>query len=86
MAQHYSNPSRATDAHALPDVETFYHAGVPVSQSMYDEEGNLYPAGWYYWFCFPGCMPDGEPVGPFETEEAAVADFTDDLPWNEFSK
>lgn len=29
-------------------------------------------AGWYYWFCFPGCMPEGEPIGPYETEQAAV--------------
>jgi len=30
--------------------------------------------GWYYWFCFPGCLPDSEPYGPFETEEEAIAD------------
>lgn len=29
---------------------------------------------WYWWACFPGCLPDGEPNGPFETEEAALAD------------
>jgi hypothetical protein len=29
-------------------------------------------AGWYWWACFPGCLPDGEPAGPFETEEAAI--------------
>ena len=81
MPQHYSNPSRATDAYALPDVETFY-----LNYQMTSEDGEQLPYGWYYWFCFPGCMPDGEPVGPFETEAAAVADFTDDLPWDEFSK
>ncbi len=31
-------------------------------------------AGWYWWACLPGCMPDGDPNGPFETEEAAIAD------------
>jgi hypothetical protein len=30
--------------------------------------------GWYWWSCFPGCLPDGDPVGPFETEEEAVQD------------
>lgn len=30
--------------------------------------------GWFYWFCFPGCMPDSEREGPFETEDAALAD------------
>lgn len=28
-------------------------------------------AGWYWWACFPGCMPDGEPDGPYPTSEAA---------------
>lgn len=30
--------------------------------------------GWYYWACFPGCMPDSDPVGPFATEAEALAD------------
>lgn len=30
--------------------------------------------GWYWWPCFPGCLPDGDPVGPFETEAEALAD------------
>ena len=34
-------------------------------------------AGWYYWPCFPGCMPDGDATGPFESEEAAIADARD---------
>ena len=29
-------------------------------------------AGWYWWACFPGCLPDGEPMGPFESEQAAI--------------
>ena len=28
---------------------------------------------WWWWACFPGCMPDGEPFGPFETEAEAIA-------------
>lgn len=23
--------------------------------------------GWFWWSCFPGCMPDSEPMGPFKT-------------------
>ena len=34
---------------------------------------------WFYWFCLPGCLPDSEPVGPFETEEAALADARSDM-------
>lgn len=30
--------------------------------------------GWYWWACFPGCMPDGDACGPFETEQAAIDD------------
>ena len=30
--------------------------------------------GWYWQACFPGCLPDGEPFGPFQTEEEAMAD------------
>jgi hypothetical protein len=35
------------------------------------EGGDLSP-GWYWQACFPGCLPDGEPVGPFETEKDAI--------------
>lgn len=31
-------------------------------------------SGWYYWHCFPGCLPDSEPIGPFATEAEALAD------------
>ncbi len=31
--------------------------------------------GYYWWPCFPGCMPDTDCVnGPFETEEEAIKD------------
>lgn len=38
--------------------------------------GDLEPLapGWYWWACFPGCLPDGEPVGPFKTEAEARVD------------
>jgi len=29
---------------------------------------------WFYWLCFPGCLPDGGLNGPFETEAEALAD------------
>lgn len=29
--------------------------------------------GWYYIYCFPGCLPDGEPEGPYNTEAEAIA-------------
>ena len=30
--------------------------------------------GWYWWACFPGCLPDGDPAGPFESEKNAIDD------------
>lgn len=30
--------------------------------------------GWFWQSCFPGCLPDGEPVGPFKTWQEAKAD------------
>lgn len=30
--------------------------------------------GWYWHACFPGCLPDGEPSGPFPTAEGAYLD------------
>ena len=86
MAQHYSDPTRESDPHALPDVEVFYidtptcdHCG---RQAKAGTEtcracGAILPefeAGWYWRSCFPGCLPDSEPNGPFDTEAEALAD------------
>ena len=59
--QFYSDPKRENDAHALPDMEVFYfnHRTDP---------------GWYWWACFPGCLPDGDAMGPFDTEGEAIDD------------
>lgn len=65
MTQVYSDPNRASDPHALPDVEVFY-------QPMDNPDGDT--AGWYWWSCFPGCLPDGDPNGPFATEDEAITD------------
>ena len=31
-------------------------------------------AGWYWWACFPGCLPDGDPMGPFASSQQAHED------------
>lgn len=31
-------------------------------------------AAWYWWTCLPGCMPDSDAFGPFDTEADALAD------------
>lgn len=46
--------------------EVFY------SEEILDSDGETMPAGFYWWACFPGCLPDGEPFGPFKTESEAI--------------
>lgn len=70
MTQFYSEPSREHDAWALPDCEVFYaNTGELHIDGMDDEPSE---AGFYFWFCFPGCMPESEPYGPYPTEQAAI--------------
>jgi len=33
-----------------------------------------YGSGYYWRYCFPGCMPDSDPFGPFKTADEAVKD------------
>ena len=42
----------------------------------FDEDDDVeFEPGWYWWACFPGCLPDSDfPNGPFASEELAIAD------------
>jgi hypothetical protein len=83
--QAYSNPKRESDPYALPDLEVFEvwtddkgkHNAFYFYTDGFERGGceeDLSPDGWYYWFCFPGCLPDSDPEGPFDTKEEALAD------------
>jgi hypothetical protein len=80
MTQVYSNPKRESDPHALPNVEVFYMSDDEIESYGHDsiwlcpDDGFYMDSGWYYWHCFPGCLPDGDPVGAFETEQDAIDD------------
>jgi hypothetical protein len=93
VSQHYSDPKRANDPHALPDLDTFevtqhtptYECPLcsPLGVHRHDDDDDeeacdsshaANHVGWYWQSCFPGCLPDGEPNGPFATEEEALAD------------
>jgi hypothetical protein len=90
VAQHYSDPRRASDLHALPDIETFEapYARRCEGCAALDLDGDFTrcecedfeeyswesAAGWYWWTCFPGCLPDSDSCGPFDTEAEALAD------------
>ena len=68
MTQHYSDPSREHETYSLPDIEVFYSDGIG------DHGDEKLEPGWYWWACFPGCLPDSNPNGPFKTEEEALED------------
>jgi hypothetical protein len=75
--QAYSDPSRETDPRALPDVEVFHLTGNEEWNHPLDDSAPR--RGWYWWSCFPGCLPDGDPIGPFDSEREALADAQDVL-------
>ena len=73
--QIYSDPSRESDPYTLPDVEVFYrdeseNTADTVFWNEWDDEP--FGSGYYFWFCFPGCMPDSSPFGPYATEAEAI--------------
>lgn len=68
--QAYSDPSRELDPYSLPDIEIWHSDDYPHCAQGLGE-------GWFWWSCFPGCLSDGDPNGPFETEEEALADAQD---------
>ena len=71
MPHIYSDPTRESEPFALPDVEVFEMRPTDYR----DPEGELEMRnGWYWWACFPGCLPDGDANGPFKTEAEATAD------------
>ena len=48
-------------------------------------DGSPLPGGWYWWSCSPGCLPDGEAQGPYNTsteawQAATNLDMGHDLP------
>lgn len=45
-----------------------------------DEDDAPRLAGWYWWACSPGCMPDGEAEGPFASSWLAKWDAD---PWSQ---
>lgn len=97
----YSDPARASDPYALPNVEIFQLTAAEVAESAaYEDEQYEFmqrhefrlanmnrqmhermidamveelgiQGGWFYWYCFPGCLPDSDAIGPFDTWEDA---------------
>ena len=60
------------DGEQFGSFETFfYYDAMPHTSERIGDKG------YYWWPCFPGCLPDGDPIGPFETEQDAIKDATD---------
>ena len=79
--QAYSNPKRErhylgndkVNKWSLPDLEIFYLTDKMIKEWQ-DEGHEIEGKGFYYWYCFPGCSPDSDIMGPFASEELALAD------------
>jgi hypothetical protein len=55
----------------LQPVEIFHH---PRDYRLTTEEGEPLECGWYWWPVHPGCLPDGDPMGPYDTSAFALAE------------
>lgn len=51
------------DGREYGSFEIWFHPG-----------GEGFDAGWYWATCWPGCLPDGDPLGPFDSRSDALAD------------
>lgn len=76
-----TKPSNTADGRSFQGYHSFPTDTEPTSDGFgsfevwhsSDARGQ-WAKGWYWWACFPGCLPDGEPNGPFPTAEGAYLD------------
>ena len=68
MPYHQFSDDSGDSGEEFGSFEVFY------SDEIQDSDGETMPPGFFWWACFPGCLPDGEPIGPFETESEAIED------------
>lgn len=65
-------PTRAADSFAgqhHSDIGPF-----EVFWGEFIEFGEGFGEGWFWWPCHPGCLPDGDPTGPFNSSGEAWKD------------
>ena len=82
MMQEYSRKDREGELFSLPDLEVFH---IPDDRQFATQEGDEFESGWYWWRCLPGCLPDSEPMGPFETPQEALRNARKDMGCSEES-
>jgi hypothetical protein len=76
MPYHYANPEDEHNPYGLPiKLNSRY---ILIDYFTEDEMREAFPedkthiAGYMYCFCFPGCLPDSDWYGIFDSEEAAL--------------
>lgn len=73
--RHYSDPKREHHPHVFQHTEQEHdHPTHDVGESCACPSMDCGGPGWYWQACLPGCLPDGEAMGPFDTEAEALAD------------
>jgi len=62
--------------HECDNVDTYSIQGKPNGTPLCQVCGGCMDGtgGWFWFFCFPGCLPDSEAYGPFKTEASALVD------------
>lgn len=70
--RHYIDPHDAIRPHRLPTLEVSEFAEGEIEHEHTDEDDDASEAGYYYAISIPGCLPDSEWFGPFDTEAEAV--------------
>ena len=72
MAYYYMNEAEAASKWALPTLWVEHFS--PREHAEMDPECEDPTGGYFYSCCIPGCLPDSEWYGPFDTEQEAVSD------------
>lgn len=87
---HEPQPARCADSFAgfhSNNVEVFWQSKADCKRQAaeaeaafcFHEAAAILEAGegWYWWSCCPGCLPDGDPAGPFNSSGEAYRDATE---------
>ncbi len=68
----------AKDGLELFFMSTMTIDDLPADSPFRDQDTGQPLPGFYFWACFPGCLPDSDPSGPYEMSVEAVAAAFDD--------
>jgi len=56
----------------IDKVEIFHYPMDYNLNEFVEEEEEKLETGWYFWYCLPGCLPDGDPIGPFDSYQSVL--------------